>query len=271
MKIVEQSPTLLKIEWKGYFWMYSLGCLFIRLIFASLPLYWGLIFLRDSQSINLRCNRMEPTQVNCQLTSSRFLGETSIPIHGLKGAEVKETETDDGSDYQILLITKGKHIPLGNSLSFSESHKIVAQIHTFIGDRNRFILDIQQDNRFWFTLYGLIFIGIGSGVIYSALLFPIPYSFIFDKVSGLMYMKSKSFFKTEYRELRLSDIQEVRVVEEIQESEGSKTKIYTINRTRLALRSGKEIYLIIFGDVFKHYEVARTINDFLNINSLPDV
>jgi hypothetical protein len=81
-------------------------------------------------------------------------------------------------------------------------------------------------------------------------------------------MQSKNFFKTEYREMYLSDIQEVRVVEEIKVRDGGKIKIY---KTKLALRSGEEIDLQISGGDNKLYEVARTINDFLNINSLPDV
>jgi hypothetical protein len=271
MKIVEQLPTLLKLEQKGdSFVSRYFGYLF-KILLGSIPLYFGLQFLTSGELLNLRCNRVEPTQVNCQLTSSRFFGETSIPmpIQGLKCAEVKETQSDDGSDYQILLITKDHQIPLGkDSSSFSESQEIVAQIKTFISDQSRSTLDIQQDHRFTFNLFGLILFYWSIRSISSSLLYKIQYYCIFNKVSGLMYMQSKNFFKTEYREMYLSDIQEVRVVEEIKVRDGGKIKIY---KTKLALRSGEEIDLQISGGDNKLYEVARTINKFLNLNSLPDV
>jgi hypothetical protein len=280
MKIViEQSLTVLKIKGKPncMCWVYF----FTLLLNSIFSLSIGLLVLTGGELINLRCNRVEPTQVNCQL----MLGETSIPIQGLKGAQ--KIQTQDRSYYPILLITKSNHIPLGDSISFSESDKdqdkIVAQINKFIGDHNRFTLNIQQDDRFspGRLVFGLFFTFIGSVGICSLILFPmpcIPYSYIFNKVSDLMYIQSRNLFGRkyrEYREIHLSDIQKVRVVEEIQGSEGYKvtytTKLTKTYTTKLTLRSGEEINLYIQGDANKHCKIARTINDFLNINSLPGV
>ena len=67
----------------------------------------GVVIILTAGLTNLKCDRVEPTLVNCELTSSSSLGNTTTSIKQLKGTEVKVREDSEGGTYEeVFLVTK---------------------------------------------------------------------------------------------------------------------------------------------------------------------
>ena len=110
MQIVKQTSTILKLQVKNKLFSRLCFTLFGTLFFIS-----GLaIIMFFGELARLNCERLEPTQVSCQLISSRLLRKQviSIPTGQLQSAQIEVSEDDDGDTYRIVLITKNDRIPL---------------------------------------------------------------------------------------------------------------------------------------------------------------
>jgi len=91
LQIVEQTPTMLKLQAKGNsirLFMLLLGIPFF-LAGLSIIIFFGKL-------TTLKCNRLEATQVACELTTSSLLGghitpiPTGQPFFSRKGVEVSK-------------------------------------------------------------------------------------------------------------------------------------------------------------------------------------
>lgn len=222
-----------------------------------------MIFL--GQLTTLLCQRLEPTQVACELTSSSLLGERmlSIPTGELQSAEVEVNEDSDGDTYRVVLVTKNSRIPLSDVYSSGERGKRTRanQINAFISNPEQMSLRIQQDHRWFAYSLGGIFAVVGGGIILSSLMWKIQTSCLFDKGSGRMYLKQQNIFTSEMREQMLPEILEARVIEGT-DSDGDKNYA-----TKLLLRAGEHIPLQISGSASAHYKIAQSINQFLGVKS----
>lgn len=103
MHLVEQTPTRLKLQIKHKFLN------FLLTLFGSLFFVAGLAAILSGELTILKCNRLEPSQVRCELISSKLLEKhiTRIPTGQLQGAEVEKLESDDDYvSYRVVLLTK---------------------------------------------------------------------------------------------------------------------------------------------------------------------
>jgi hypothetical protein len=120
--IVEQASV------SGY--LMSLGCSIIFLPFAlsflAIPGIINNIFVGET----LKCERIEPTQVKCQLRENSLINVT--------GAKVAEIEGDDTTTYLLQLYSKGH---TENFVDFSRNSNKATQVSEQI---NNFIGNLQQ-------------------------------------------------------------------------------------------------------------------------------
>lgn len=259
LQIVEQTPTILKLQDKGAAnlqLLLSIPCVLVGLL--------TIIFI--GKLTTLKCDRLEATKMACELTTSSLLGGhiTPIPTGQLRGAEVEVGSGRSGGEvYRVALLTKNNSIPLSEGYSSGEEDKRekADQINAFIRNQGQASLIIQQDNRWPFYLFGGFFtLGGASGLFYSLIL-KLEISCIFDKVSGRMYLKRKNILKKEeIREEMLHEIKEAIVVE------GTYNRGKTYN-TKLILSSGESITLPSSGVWSNQYEITQSINQFLGIKS----
>ncbi len=137
---------------------------------------WGIPFVLGGLLImflgfelsTLECNRLRSTEIDCKLTSTNLLSTntTLIAPGKLQGAEVKKRK----NAYRVMLLTESEIIPLTQSYTIGKQGKVnqANQINLFVSDIEQKSLTIRQDNRWFGSLFGVIFIL--SGI--CAILYP---------------------------------------------------------------------------------------------------
>jgi hypothetical protein len=261
LQIVEQTPTILKLQAKGNsirLFELSVGIPFFLIGLLTI-IFWGKLS-------TLKCARLEATQAACELTTSSLLGDhiTPIPTGQLRGAEVEVEKSSDGHTYRVTLLTKNNRIPLNSMYSSGEEDKRekADQINAFIRNPGETSLIIQQDDRWFIYIFGGCFTLGGGAIILHSLMLKLETHCVFDKGLDRMYLNRQNIFKKgEIREYRLHEIKEVVVVKGANEEGGES---YT---TKLILSSGEQITLPIAGVSSNHYEITQSISRFLGIKS----
>jgi hypothetical protein len=257
LEIIERTPTTLKLEGKRNLVLFSILLGGIPFVIVGLA-----IIISWAKLTTLKCDRLTPTQVACELTSSSLLEEhiTPIPVGEFQGAELKVKESSNGTTYGVTLLTKKKDIPLSDWRSSSKkvNYKKVKEINDFISNSEQMSLRIQQDDRWFLYPFGGIFALIGSSVIVNTLMKKLDITCIFDKDADRMYLKRQNIFKkAETREEILYEIKKAQIVKKT-DKEGN--KIYNI---KLILRSGDEITLLPLDISYNPYKITQSINHFL--------
>lgn len=258
MKIVEQTPTKIRLKAN------NLGLpLFLTLFGLPFFLVGLAVSLFLGKLTQLKCNRLEPTQVACQLVSSGILNTrtTEIPVGALQGAEIETSRDSDGdATYRVALITRQGRLPLTDSYSAglgTNHQQNVNQINAFLSRADQENLVIQQDDRWLAFIFGGIFMLVGGGVTAGGLLAQFLSACIIDKTAGQLYLERKNSFRTKRKEYPLHEIQAVEAVEG-RDSDGDPTYA-----TYLILRSGEKIPLKLTGARNDHFALADAINQFL--------
>jgi hypothetical protein len=261
LKIIERTPTTLRLEAKR-------DLVLLRVLMGGIPfVILGLaIIIYLAKLTTLKCDRLNPTKVGCELTSSSLLEEhiTPIPVGEFQGAELKVNKSSNGTSYGVTLLTKKKDIPLSDVYSSSKKveEKKVKKINDFISKPEQMSLRIQEDNRWLFYAVGGITALVGSSSIINALTKKLDITCLFDKDADRMYLKQQNIFKkAKTREEILYEIRKAQIVEKTNK-EGNKT--YNI---KLILRSDDEITLLPLDISYNPYKITQSINHFLEHQS----
>lgn len=265
MQITEQTSAILKLQTKKKFSRFSI---LLNSLLSILFLLAGLVvMITPRQQITLKCKKIEPTQVTCELTSSMpLLGEETTLIRQLQGAEIKVSEDSDGdSIYQLVLVTKNNNIPLTGAYYIDKADQINAFINNPEGIS--LSLNIHQDYSWLNFLSGKLFAFAGIGTIILSLMYKMQTSCIFDKGSDRMCLKQHNFFKSETIERMLHEIKEARVIEETNDDGYNSINGYGFYNIELILFSGEKITLQISIYESSKRHIAKSINQFLRLKS----
>lgn len=275
MKIIEENKKVLKLETKNFFlllvsgfiWFWSLN--FFLAVFSTFS--W-------TRLTRLQCDRIEPTQIYCELIYSGFHGKRIVPITTgeIQGTEIKrETNTDsDRYIHKVYLVTKNKTIPLrgysSSSIRSKPALQLATQIDNFIDNPELMSLKIpmyMELGQLEYLLIALFFLSISLLLIYAGISIKIKMVYLFDKNSSQMrwikqtiWPKLTSNSETILRTLRFDEIKQAQVVENI-DDDGDKTY-----QTKLILKSGDPIALEVSGSKSDHDKIAQAINNFLGFS-----
>jgi hypothetical protein len=257
------------------------GCLLVwGFPFLIIPLLMIPITLITSGVEELTCKRVEPTQVNCELTRSTFMGLVKGRVTSLSkvrearvDTQVNTTTDSEGNtsqetSYKIVLLTQNHETPLSNNNLDDAS-----RINEFIKNNNSIDLMIKSDRR-WMTLgiipFLLVFLVMGSGSILVGFYIIMNYlgteTYIFDKTIGKLTQQKQSWRGnkvTKVKEYPLREIIDVRV-EEITDSDGD----FMGYKISLVLKGDNSvIFLLLFiqRNEPSAQEFANTIAQFLNL------
>ena len=262
MQITEQTARVLSLQiQRPPSWVEVIGALTVPAIFLGLGLVYILV---TGKLTTLKCDRIEPTQVNCEITLSGLLGNQTTQIKQLQGAEVKERLDSDGDNHRVLLITQEGKIPITNlrTSRILREDSNIAKINTFIHNSAESSLKIQEDDRWIAYPVGIMLMLVGGGVLPLMIKLHKPLmSCVFDKDSGWVYLQYQNMFlQSESKQEKLDAIERVQIVE----TPGS--DIDEIYDTQLILKSGATISL---GLLSKPKEIVTVINHFLDIHTEP--
>jgi hypothetical protein len=205
MKILEKTPNKLVYQSEGNVGTYVFSLIW-GLGFGGIPLLIMLSALTSSGVEALTCKRVEPTQINCELTQSTYMGlkkEPSLSLSKVRGAKVnEETDSEGDTSYEVVILTQKGEVLLSN-----DNPNDASQINNFVKNSNTTDLRIDYDNRgnvngtlLLTSLFMVIgFAGIGSSIYNMTVI----ETYIFDKTLDKLIHHQRSCLGTQVKEYTL--------------------------------------------------------------------
>ncbi len=255
MKITEDTTQRLKIK-QGTF---AMGCLTL----FSLPfLISGIAVIVGFGKVNtVRCDRVEPTQINCQLTSSGLLGETQKRVFHLRGADIENND----DTYRVVLLADQK-LPLTDyyTSDYLAKQTQVRKIQTFINDPNQTLFTVSDDGRWFAYSFGGIFTLVGLGLFVGSLTTKINNCLVFDKSTNNLTIQNRSLLgqstTTIYPLRAISSVE----IHEVKDSDGDLNY-----RLKIRLRTGENLPDLLYTSTRKDIQkIATKIQKFLGLRSI---
>ncbi len=242
MQVTEHSSKLLRFQGKldptGFFVLFITSGVFLLVC---------LLFFEISI---LKCNRTEPSQIDCELTSSKVFRKRVTTVTGLQTAEVEVSSSSDGDTYRIILVTKNGQIPMTDGY-YSPPTGNESRINDFINNQNVLSLNIREGASLFMIL---VFVGTVVFLFLASVASLFHHQLVslsFDKVGRKVTFKYRNLLsKTKFRQESLDRIDRAKVYKDSEEDD----------HLKLILKSGESIDLPLKRD---HTQVARMINQFL--------
>lgn len=246
--------------------------LFFRYLDFFLAAFFLLLsyhFLNSSGVRELVCKKVELTQVNCELSQSRFMGlvkEQVISLSDVKKARV-DTKTnitidDDGvashsKSYEVVILYSN------NTIFLSRFPEDALKLNAFIKNNNSAELNIKNDSR----LSTLAVLGI---IICLLILFrfltkktPKTTAFIFDKSINKLTIKQQALAKDKVAKVMEYPLLEIiDVFVKTQTDDSSSLSGYHVG---LSLTGNNNLFLSSFNVRAEAKQFANTIELFLNL------
>ncbi|MDY7002550.1 MAG: hypothetical protein SWX82_00885 [Cyanobacteriota bacterium] len=274
MDIVKQTEKELVL--KDKLWL----LLFIVFPCIAGPLFISLITLSEmglsemGAVIKASCQRVEPTQVNCQINSSKYFGLikdsstslTRVTETKLNSRKKKDSDGDTYFDYFVTLVSQtGKEVvSLQNNSYPQEIMEMVVKINTFINYSTEPSLLIHYDLRWkWrnlvFLAFHIAFIGMGIFIAYPAFYLQ---TLILTKRERQLTYKVFSLLGIKTKRYSFAQIQEF-ILESDTDFDGD--KLYRLKVVLPPENHQREINLISDSDIEKVKKLANGVADFIEI------
>jgi hypothetical protein len=212
----------------------------------------------------LTCQRVEPTQINCKLTQSKFVGLIKGRVASLIKVRKARVDTIHGSEntafHKTVLLTQDGELELDN-----DSLEDASKINDFVRDNNRANLVIDYDNRINATFPILclvfpIFLYIGCD---KAIKMNDIETYIFNKTIGKLILRRWEGLSFKVKMYPLQNIIGVRVEKAL-----DKNGVFMAYQASLLLRENNSLsFLFMFSSRNREtaQQFATTIAQFLNL------
>ena len=261
MYVAEHTSKVLKLKPEKGILLSNLPILLIALVFSSISV---VIILAFAKITTLKCDRIEPERVSCELTSSGFVSHNSILIEDLQSAEIQSDTNSDGDKiYRIVLIAnQNKIIPFNKVYSSGGTESMaenVGIINSFIKKSAEASLTVEKDDRLVTSIVLSPAIIIAGVVLLFFMLRKTLRYCNFDKDYGRVVLNRKNIISQEITiEERLENIK--KAVAHYEGVSQNRKKVYNI---KLMRNIGKSIFL--YSSIYPE-EITKTINQFLEVD-----
>jgi hypothetical protein len=262
MKIVVQTSRRLELESGN-----PLGAV-AGTLFGMLFLVAGVaaILLLGRLTV-LMCQRLEPNQIECQLTSTGLLGSQTTQITALEGAEVATHSDDDGDTYSIVLFAVGQKIPFSKirSSGYAAKKANADRINAFVNNSQQSALSVQEDHRWFSYLFGSGFALTGGALVLASWRLKFITYAVFDKNLGRLTLRRQSALgQTQTQSWNLQEIVGLSVKEE-KDSDGDRTY-----KLLLKLKSGQQLPLsrLFLNSQPQAEAIAAKLRQFLGLTAI---
>ncbi|MBN1933068.1 MAG: hypothetical protein JW934_00305 [Anaerolineae bacterium] len=130
----------------------------------------SLVFLLlFGRTATLTCRRPEPRQVVCEQKSTLFGRIMSGPktLSGVRGAQVGESEDEDGTTYRVELLTDQGVEPFSGwyTSDYKRQRELADQINAFVEDTQQQSTEIEHKPEVWLLIAIGVFGAVGLGVM----------------------------------------------------------------------------------------------------------
>jgi hypothetical protein len=257
MKIIHNTSERLIIEqgdlYLGY--LRNLGCSVYLLTLLSLPILPASLQKIFTPEI-LKCNRIEPTQVNCEINKKLLTKVT--------GAEVKKIEDDEATIYQVQIYSKGQPINFRDTFTNNEeATQITKQINYFLTNSKQKDFEIVNKGGIMSNLMTISFIAI-SGIstcflIYHILLIRLKGTWDFDKVNNKLTATNWLIYNRKIiSDYSLFDLNSLEMY--------LHSPYYWRYNFNLVYSSGSSVNLDFHATLNNAKSISNTLEKFLNVN-----
>ncbi|MEH2073599.1 MAG: hypothetical protein V7K57_04290 [Nostoc sp.] len=228
MKIVEETRTRLQLKHRPLrYWF--IGCCIFTICLGFL--IYCLFF--ESASVSLNCDRVSPTQVNCELRRFNLLGSMKkLKIFDPREAYIlTKTTSKGGRTYQVIIVTPFQDFPLLSHISYEEDREFTLKTNNFINS-SQTSLFVQQNQRNYLFLLNLSILIIMAIAAYFGTS-PVTICTFYKSIERV-FIERKSLRGNQVIEYPLESILRF----DIQEKQYKYSKLY---RVVIVLKSFKEI------------------------------
>ncbi|MEH2139112.1 hypothetical protein [Nostoc sp.] len=228
MKIVEETRTRLRLKHKPLRYWFIGWCIF-AICFSFL--IYCLFF--ESASVKITCDRLSPTQINCELKRFTLLGSMKkFKMFDPQEAYIlTRTGSKGGKTYQVIIATPFGEFALLSYVSYQDNQEVTFKINDFInsGQTSLLVQQNQRDYLFFLVLFILIIMAIAAYFGTS----PVTICTFYKSIDRL-FIERKSLRGNQVIEYPLESILRF----DIQEKQYKYSKLY---RAVIVLKSFKEI------------------------------
>ncbi|NET41610.1 hypothetical protein [Okeania sp. SIO2B3] len=279
MEIVKQTEKELVFQNR-----LSYGCAFLFAFpWVGISLLFSLVKLSDMEVIKVSCQRVEPTQVNCQVNNSEYLGlipysSTSLTRVTEAKLNSRKSQASDGYtsfNHFVTLVTKtGKEVVSWQSISSvndvrgypQEMIDMATKINTFINNSTEPSLLIQYDLR-WKKenliplAIGITFLGIGVLLLYTLLYLKV---ITLNKSERLLTYKIYSLLGIKTKHYSFAQIKEL-ILDSYTDSDGDKSCSLELVLPAENQNHQFKIPLILYdSDIEKVKKLANVVANFID-------
>ncbi|MCJ8283650.1 MAG: hypothetical protein MJK14_28685 [Rivularia sp. ALOHA_DT_140] len=259
MNVISKNSEHLVLQKQVGELVYKIKILITTLGFILLFFICWMIFHELTTNNTLECNRLESTQVSCQINHQS-------PIY-VTQAIAKDVFGD--KSYYIQLYSNNDKIVFGHSYNIkTKVNKIVEKINNFINNRNLYSLSINQ-GKDWWNISGLIGFLFFPFLIIRKMIWRSPIS---------SPLKEKWYFDIQQRNLIITKYFEKNKIESQEYSLSSEIKVQQVNQTdennnishevKITLDSGESLELYSGNNQEKAENIYSEINSFINSNNI---
>lgn len=241
MKILHESRNQLRLKetpgWGITIFMMIWGCLF-----AGMPLMMMTALAKDLGIIQLRCDRPEPSLVNCEGQRSEFLGLVQRPAQTYSNVTAAQQQTQTGRDdegdvtydYWVTVTThQGEQTLVEDNIringvkgNLAEMDAIAQQLNDFLSQPDRPRLALEIDNRWRLSNLGF-FVFVSLFPAFGAFAFYLVFQseeLIFDRELGQLQRHRQTLLGPRRQALPLHSITGL----DIHTVEGSESTTYQL-------------------------------------------
>lgn len=218
MKIVEQTATRMVLRQKPQ------GILFVVVwssLFSGIPLAIIISLMSKAGVTSVLCQRVQPTQVACEVSQSQFFGLVSngrTTLQSVSAAELDaQTYTNEDGDYQVyravLVGPQGSINAINYSSDYLMAQDVVTQVNQMLHTQQP-RLQLTYDTRWNLNetivpiLFLSMFVTAGLGLLYGVVR---TRTLILDKVLNRLTYKTWTLLGTRRLDLPLGVVTEVKL------------------------------------------------------------
>ncbi|MEL6494872.1 MAG: hypothetical protein AAFQ41_07080 [Cyanobacteria bacterium J06623_7] len=267
MEIIAQTPRRLELGYRDTKsgWGSKVGATLFGLAFCGFGI-WGMFAGR--QKI-LKCIRLDPVQIECQLTTSGLIGSETITLANVQQAQLikrrgasRPNRSTRKDVYGVVLITDDQKTAISavSTSNYPTKQAEVRRINSFINNPQQFALNLRSDGRGLGLIVGGILATIGCGVIYALWQVKMVSKAVFNRdLARVKIHKTSVYGQLEQLSWYLREIEQ----SFIEESRGKNDTYYSLN-LKFSDRQRQRVTLLRTTDRLKAETLLSTIRQFLD-------
>jgi hypothetical protein len=267
-KILISSPKNTSLE--DYTWFVLI--FIFGSVFSLIPMYMALMSSSVVGILRINCDRVEPQQVDCQLSKSKFFDSVQQEplnykfVNSVKYNAItsKDSDGDTIYSYNFSLLTKsGKKVPFQSSSS-STAIRVTSVLNTFLQSKQesfRYILDERfEPNRYIVFVFISLFIAVGLSIIWGAFSSLVDYEeILLDKSEYQLRHSKRTLLGTKFNRFLFMEIAKVDV---LYETDSYKNIFFT---PRITMNSKLQFKLDAISDRQVAIKIANDLNRFMGL------